>query len=220
MPLREVDPAGVVLWRIGRYPDPLAWTPWQFIGNGRFDDPRREFRALYLAEQRLACFVETLASFRPDLAILADLGNIAAGDAGDRAPRLGRLPPDWLTTHRIGWLQPRPDVKVLDLRALETRETLRAELAPFLRARGYRDFDMSVALNQDPILTQHISRWAYERGYRGIAYTSRFGSEFDCWVLCAGLGEETLPFEPLGMAPIAPNDNDLLAAMRLFGLSW
>src|SRR5688500_17729386 len=117
MPLRDVAPSGIVLWRIGRYPDPLAWTPWEFLGNGRFDDPRGEFRAIYLAEQRLTCFVETLAPFRPDLALLADLGDMAAGE-GDRAPRLGRLPPDWLTTHRIGWLQPRPELRVLVLRAL------------------------------------------------------------------------------------------------------
>jgi hypothetical protein len=220
MPLRDVDPSGIVLWRVGRYPDPLAWTPWEFLGNGRFDDPLAEFRVLYLAEQRLACFIETFAPFRPDLAILADLGAIDGGDSADRTPPMGQIPRDWLTTHRIGWLQPRPELKALDLRALETREAIRSDLAPLLRVRGYHDFDLGVALNQDRTLTQHISRWAYERGYRGIAYTSRFGSEFDCWVLHSEPIDSDPPFEPLGVAPIERNDPDLLAAMRLFRLRW
>src|SRR6185503_815653 len=49
-------------------PDPLAWTPWAYAGQGRFDDPRNppEFRVLYAGE-RLACYFEVLASFRVDL---------------------------------------------------------------------------------------------------------------------------------------------------------
>jgi hypothetical protein len=221
MPVRDVDPADTVLWRVGRYPDPLAWTPRAFVGNGRFDDPQAEFRVLYLAERRVTCFVETLAQFRPDLAVMAELGGIDEGDRGDTTPPFGLIPDDWLTTHRIGWLQPSPDLRVLDLRAVETREALRAALAPFLRRRRYADFDLSVALNHDRALTQYISRWAYERGYRGIAYTSRFGIEFDCWVLHGGRGDDdTASFTPLGVERIERDDPALVAALRLFGLRW
>ncbi|HEV2396254.1 MAG TPA: hypothetical protein VGS27_04900, partial [Candidatus Sulfotelmatobacter sp.] len=36
------------------------------FGN-RFDDPEGYYRVLYAASQKLSCFLETLARFRPDL---------------------------------------------------------------------------------------------------------------------------------------------------------
>jgi hypothetical protein len=146
MPARSVTlPAQ--LWRIGRYPDPFAWVPWEYTGRGRFDDPLSQFRVLYTAEQRLACFVETLAPYRPDL--------------------------DWLA-------------EVRRLRAL----------------------------------TQQISRWAYEQGYQALAYTSRFGAEFDCWVLFGGENAPSPPsFTPLRIAVIERDNPDLAEAARLLGLT-
>jgi hypothetical protein len=221
MPLREVNPAGTVLWRVGRYPDPLAWTPWPFVGGGRFGDPRGVFRVLYLAEQRLACFLETLARFRVDLPLLAELAELGPGEVGDDVPRLGSIAGDWLATRRIGWLQPLPDLRVLDLRALETRETLRGEPAGFLAHRGYRDLDLGELLRQDRVLTQHVSRWAHDQGYRGMVYPSRFGAALACWALHGGEAAATgNPFIPLGTAPIAPDDPDLWEAVRLFGLAF
>lgn len=38
-------------------------------------------RVLYAATQRISCFVETLARFRPDLALIAELQAIAGEDA-------------------------------------------------------------------------------------------------------------------------------------------
>ena len=56
-----------VLHRIGWEPDPLAWPPHQFAGHGRFDDARGQYRVLYTAEERIVCFLETLADIRPSL---------------------------------------------------------------------------------------------------------------------------------------------------------
>lgn len=209
------------LWRIGRYPDPFAWTPWEYVGAGRFDDPLREFRVLYAAEQRLACFIETLAPFRPDLDWLTEVGQLPLdADDVDGLRDAGRIPDAWHVTRRVGWLEPTVDLRALDLRSLKTREALRSELAPWLREHGYRDFDMSDALNRDRGLTQHISRWAYVHGYRAIAYTSRFGQEFDCWVLhSAGQLTEEATFVPRGIEIIEYDDPDLVEAARLFGLT-
>lgn len=84
-PVRDAPAPAGVLNRIGRCPSPLAWLPWQAVGTGRFDDPRGEFRVLYAAEQRLACFVETLAPWRPSLEDLARLRATWGADAP--APR-------------------------------------------------------------------------------------------------------------------------------------
>lgn len=180
MPIRTA-PLPSQLWRIGRYPDPFAWAPLEYTGKGRFDDPLREFRVLYAAEQRLACFIETLAPFRPELDWLAEVRRTPIEpDDLDGLRDAGLVPDMWHVNRRIGVIEPRSDLRALDLRSLETRESLRAELAPWLRAHGLADFDMGDALSRERVVTQQLSRWAYEHDYRALAYTSRFGSEFDC----------------------------------------
>ena len=69
--LETSRPEGPV-FRLGRRPD--AWQPPDWFlaqsdgtfGN-RFDDPDGYYRVLYASSQRLACFIETLARFRPEL---------------------------------------------------------------------------------------------------------------------------------------------------------
>jgi len=66
------------IYRIGRQPD--AWRPpdWSrasadgTFGN-RFDDPESYYRVLYASSQEVSCFIETLARYRPDLTLLAEL---------------------------------------------------------------------------------------------------------------------------------------------------
>ena len=97
MELETRQPGGPV-YRLGRRPD--AWQPPNWFlahsdgtfGN-RFDDPEGYYRVLYASSQRLACFVETLARFRPDLSLLAELAAIEGAD--DFLP-LGMLPREWM----------------------------------------------------------------------------------------------------------------------------
>jgi hypothetical protein len=82
------------LFRLGRKPDPWNppdWSRAQPDGTfgDRFDDPQGNYRVLYAATQRVSCFVETLARFRPDLSLIAELHAIAGED--DYVP-LGTVP--------------------------------------------------------------------------------------------------------------------------------
>lgn len=62
--------------------------------------------------------------------------------------------------------------------------------------------------------TQTISRWAYEHGYNGLAYSSRF----DVAPTCCAMFERAM-FEVTGSPEsILPSDPDLLATAQLFGL--
>lgn len=72
MAVVEAAPEGE-LYHIGRLPDVMAWTEWQHVGEGRFDDPANPptFRVLYAAETRLAAFIETLQKWRPSMSALA-----------------------------------------------------------------------------------------------------------------------------------------------------
>jgi hypothetical protein len=152
------------LYRIGRIPDPLALPPIERTGQNRFDDPNRQFRTIYAAEQRLACFVETLVPFRISLEWLAAVEQVRPGIYGNDEPTIGLVPRDWLDRRCIGVFTLQPRQRWLDLRSLATRVALRSEFASLLSAHALADFDLGDALSRNRSLTQAIARWAYERG--------------------------------------------------------
>ena len=103
MELKTRQPSGLI-YRLGRSPN--AWQPpeWSLahtdgtFGN-RFDDPEGYYRVLYASSQRVACFMETLARFRLDLGLHAELASI---DGPDDFFPLGTVPRDWLDVRRMG----------------------------------------------------------------------------------------------------------------------
>jgi hypothetical protein len=217
MALREADPPAGPLYHIGRLPNPLAWTEWEYVGGGRFDDPRqlRQFRVLYAAEQRLAAFVETLQKWRPSIEALAALNSIHPVSGLDDVPEnaIGVIPADWGLTRGIATFHLLPGQHWLDLREHETRETLRGMLAPTLQALRYDDFDLSDVLGRDRRLTQTIAWLAHEQGFHGITYTSRFSHHFTCWAIFEGAD-----FTSRAHESIAADDADFLDAVRRFNL--
>ena len=90
--------------RIGRSPDPWQYPDWsranpdRTFGN-RFDDRNGEYRVLYASSVRLGCFLETLAHYRPDLALYAELKEIEGED--DFVPA-GIVPREWFQGRLMG----------------------------------------------------------------------------------------------------------------------
>jgi hypothetical protein len=69
------------LYRLARALDPWAWPDWAYAGldgtfGNRWDDPLGSYRVLYASTRRVGTFIETLARFRPDLAVVAGLEEI------------------------------------------------------------------------------------------------------------------------------------------------
>jgi hypothetical protein len=169
------------------------------------------FRVLYAAERQLGCFVETLAPLRPSLADIAAL-SLAAGTT---IRPLVHISPQWRSARRIARLSLLPGRRWLDLRAPETCELLRAELADVLLGLGMSDLDVSGARGPSRELTQRISRWAFDRGFAGIAYRSRITDELACWAIFEG-GHWRLDGRPV---PIRRDNPELRLAARLLGLT-
>jgi RES domain len=181
------------------------------VGGQRFDDPWGTFRVLYAAERQFGCFVETLAPLRPSLADIAALSRAA----GTTIRPVTHVTTEWRRARRIARLSLRPGLHWLDLRAPETCEVLRTELADVLLRIGMADFDVSGARGLSRELTQRIARWAFERGFAGIAYRSRFADELDCWAIFEGDH-----WEPVGRPmPIRRDNPALRTAAKLLGLS-
>ncbi|MEX2374733.1 MAG: RES family NAD+ phosphorylase [Dehalococcoidia bacterium] len=209
-PVRSVSSPRIELYRIGHLPDPLAWPPEEVRGAGRFDDPAAKYRVLY-AGQRRTCFLETLAWLRPSLETLAAMKAVRGTD--EPMPSWS-VPPDWYQKRAVAALRLRPGQRWLDVRATETHEVLRAELASELTAWGLTDLDLGDVLSRNRQVTQRISRWAYAYDYHGIVYASRFNAGASLWAIFEGA-----LFDAVGVAqPILPGDPDLVEAARLFGL--
>jgi hypothetical protein len=104
--IEPARPEGPV-FRLGRRPDPWAWPDWAYAGEdgtwgNRFDDSASEYRVLYASSKRLGPFLETLARFRPDPAIVAEQ---IAGDARDaefETGPAGLVPSSWLADRALG----------------------------------------------------------------------------------------------------------------------
>ena len=91
-------PKARVWWRVGhsggplRFP-PKTYSPWQ----SRFDDPEKRVRTLYCATDRLTCFYEILAPFRPDATALAEMAATETPPEG--AGDIGHVPTAWRRKH-------------------------------------------------------------------------------------------------------------------------
>jgi hypothetical protein len=205
MPTQIVGTPETHLFRIGRAPNPLAWAPWDRVGEGRFDDPRAElhrYRVLYAGERR-ACFLEALARFRP---------------SPFDAPR-EVLSQRWLSARRIAQLRIADPDRIgrwLDLRSPRTFEMLKWELSSVLRTRDLDDFDLNVATSQELVVTQAVSDWAITEGCHGIVYVSRFDPTKSCWALFER--SDMLPFHEVRIESIRPDDPDLLQIIDEFDL--
>jgi hypothetical protein len=197
--LQTVGPNGP-LHRVGRRPDAWALAPWTYAGpdntfGNRFDDPEGEYRVLYAAGQRRGAFLETLARFRVDLQLVAELGAIAGDEDDDAFPTLpsGTVPSDWLVTRCIGTASA-SSLAFVDVAHSSSLAHLRERLAARMVHYGLDDLDAGDIRRRTPrALTQEISRYVFEHGEApdgepaaGLRYLSRLGDELDNWAIFEG----------------------------------
>ena len=174
----------VTVHRIGRKPDPWQYPDWSranqdgTFGN-RFDDPNGVYRVLYASSTRLGCFLETLARYRPDMALYAELAEIAGED--DFVPP-GTVPREWFCNRAIGSAY--ASGTFADIGDSYWIAALRRALAPRLIALGIPEFDASVLQRSGPrLLTQTASAVVYREGFQGIRYLSKYGHDLKNWAL-------------------------------------
>lgn len=205
-----------MIYRLGRVPDPWAVPDWASAGpdgtfGNRFDDPDATYRVLYASSQRLGCFLETLARFRIDPKLAAELAAIEGDE--DYFP-LGEVPTEWLRKRIVG-------VAILtgeyaDICSSEWISRLRKSLASHLSRFGVEDIDASVLQKTAPrALTQFVSRIVFYAGFAGIYYLSKYGHDIENWAL----------FEPFQIdmrdpETVSMEDQDLQLALRLHSLKF
>jgi len=210
-----LKPSGAI-YRLGRRPDPWAAPDWASAGpdgtfGNRFDDPDATYRVLYASSQRLGCFLETLARFRIDPKLLAELAEIEGED--DHFP-LGEVPVEWVEKRIMGVAT--ANGEYADVCSSEWIGRLRKLLAAHLEKFGVDDVDASILQKSAPrILTQFVSRIVFSAGFAGIYYLSKYGHDIENWAL----------FEPFQINVKAPerirrDDRDLQRALQLHSLKF
>lgn len=202
------------IFRIGRKPDPWQPPDWSransdgTFGN-RFDDPAGYYRVLYAASQPVSCFVETLARFRPDLTLLAELNEIEGEN--DFVP-LGEVPLEWRDHRLIGTAS--ADGDYADIYSSAWIAHLRPKLADECLRLGLQELDAAVLQNAAPRrISQLASRQAYELRCPGIYYRSRYGHDLENWAIF-----EPFPIHPKVSKEINESDKSLQKALGILGL--
>ena len=181
-----------VAYRLGRVPDPWAVPDWASAGpdgtfGNRFDDPDATYRVLYASSQKLGCFLETLARFRLDPRLMAELGAIDGDD--DYFP-LGEVPVEWIQKRILGVATAAGEYA--DICSSEWISRLRRALAGHLERFGLDDIDASALQKTAPrILTQLVSRIVFYAGFSGIYYLSKYGHDIENWALFEPLSDHS-----------------------------
>ena len=214
MPLETKTPTAPV-YRVARHPDAWALPDWSRAKDGtfgnRFDDPESEYRVLYASSQQVSCFVETLARFRPDLALIEELRDIKGED--DYLP-VGEVPATWCSNRVIGSASAQGGYA--DICGAEWIAALRRKLGSECLRLGFPDLDAVALQTPSPrILTQLASRVVYDMGLAGVYFRSRYGHDLENWAL----------FEPCRLRDVQSKgftrDHPALAeALRILGLRF
>ncbi len=218
--LASTTPRGP-LFRLAHRPDPWAWPPWTYCRRAnRWDDPTDTYRVLYASTGRRATFLETLARFRPDPAVVAGLAEISGDDEGALPP--GHVPGSWVTARMIGTAT--VNGLFADIGSSESLAHLREVLAARLIHFGYHDLDGAVIREARREFTQELSLYVFGCAdsagapmFSGLAYRSRLGDEFTNWAIFERPDRD--PVLNATATDVRVDDPDLLATLDLFGLT-
>jgi hypothetical protein len=176
----------------------------------------------------MACYLEVLASFRPDPTLQAEMDAIESDDDDDEYPTIppGRLDYGWceqrlVCTARLSGCFAVPSHH-------ETLPTLREHFLPLATTLGWTDVDAAVRDGEPRELTQSMSGWIYEivgpdgERMNGIQYLSRHGGDFVLWAIYERGNAESPPEVAARDEPgmILPDDEALTEAMRIHRIAW
>lgn len=207
-------------YRVGRRDHLVTLPPWS-LGpfNGRWDDPEREYRVRYVGLSPFAAFVERISQYRPDLDLLTGM-NCVTGLPTESVENFARLPQSWLSSNALLTTRVRLS-EGCDLLDVATAEGM-AEAYPAIQAAsravsaGLTDYDASHLLSATGrAFTQALSRYAYDAGFAGIVYLSRFAPE----EMCAALFEQRHEIVEPEIAPVDGSHPDFARALALHHLS-
>lgn len=191
-----------VVWRVGWSSTPLDFIPREYCSwQNRFDDPRRRYRTLYVAEQQVTCLREVLADLRPNTKALTDFQEVFGS-----SPYLIAGEVSWefrwkrvLAPARIHLLEG----DLVNLDEVAVRRRLERRHSAILQQYGMDYLDISEIRSDARIITQTISGSLYDEGAAGIRFRSRL-DDLPCIVLFDGRAILSSAGDPLPLTNPIP----------------
>src|SRR5260370_3662926 len=184
------------VFRLGRAREAWEFRPWEAADpttgtfGKRWDDPGSVFRVLYTSSSRLGCYLECLARFRRDPAVVGALAEIV--ENADELPATataGTLPGSWLATRRLGtahFIGP----AAAAIGTAHSLSVLNRDLTEVLIDLQLKEVDAAaIRLRVPGRFTQAVSRHVFasvaEDGtlFAGIFYPTRLGDDIISFAL-------------------------------------
>lgn len=212
-------------FRVARAPEPWAWPDWSQAGldgtfGNRWDDPEGAYRVLYASSTRFGALLETLAPFRPDLAVVAGVSEI---DGENDSIEPGTVPREWFEHRLMGVAE--SVGTYADIGAAASLSVVRSRLAARAIHYGLADIDAAaIRLTAPRGFTQEASRLVYEcsteaQPLAGIQYQSGLDDYTSNWAIFEPVQASPGPLRSLAAEPLLPDDPDVTRALAVLVLT-
>jgi len=182
------DPAHRSYWRVGHTGDPLGFVPLDICEySHRFDDLRRRFRTVYIAELAETCLRETLADFRPKLSTISFFQREMGAGAPDELPAWP-ITAAWRREHVLAHLRLTLDGPIYDLTDIAQRRSIEERHAELLLEHDMHHLDLHEITTRRRLVTQTIAADLHDEGVAAIRFPSHLDGN-PCLAVFEGRGE-------------------------------
>ena len=211
---------GATVVRISRTGWGVPGWQWQHADGSfgcRWDDPDGGYRVAYMARTALGAYLEALAGFRPDPALVDD--GFMPDPAGSDVPTIppGQVPRSWIGGRRR--LDGRLHGRFARVTATASIGVLRRLTASVEARTGARLDAAGLRAVEPRAFTQGVGRviFAMPAALDGIAYGSRHGDDEECIAAFERRPLDTVVTDQRDRS-IDPDDPDLIDALDLLGI--
>lgn len=205
------------VWRVGHYGAPCDFPPKHlYAWSNRFDDPNREYRTIYCADDKRTCLREVLADFHPDTKALLEYRKLF-GSGGEEEQSVGRVPMEWRRRKAMAEAEIKiSSGTVVDVEAASIRKSLENRLADLLMKEGIRHLNMGELRSKKRHVTKRISRTLFDDGHAGIKFHSHLDG-----LPCHALFEFRAQLNQLGKAvSLAEDISEFILVCKEFSLAY
>ncbi len=196
-------PAERVYWRVGYHGDPLGFVPSEICEwSHRFDDLRRRFRTVYVAELAETCLREVLADFRPNLGAIRRFQQEMGAEAAQELA-VQPITPAWRRENVLAPVRLQLDGGICDLTDVTQRQGVEERHVDLLLEHDMRHLDLHEITTNRRVVTQTVAADIYDDGAAAIRFPSCLDGN-PCVAIFEGRGALELAGEILSLTDPPP----------------
>lgn len=172
------------VWRVGYYSAPCDFPPSNrpYAWTNRFDDPNKQYRTLYCADEKKTCLREVLADFRPNTKAILEFIQFFKPTMEEKRV-FGKVTMGWRREHVLAQANMKiSSGKIVDVEDTSVLKKLEYQMADFLARESIKHIDIKELRSKRRNVTQQISRALFDSGYDVIKFYSHL-DRLPCYAL-------------------------------------